>query len=339
MECGIHVPSSCGWDHALTAAKLSREGLMAIIADMYSMSKLAALTALVWATPPRYWHQLAHLGIGNHEDRSDPCCAIYRQALAIYDEKFLSALCAARRVSLREAKIQVLGLAGPWRQWRPPIRLFGEQHLLAALRRGKGVILWASPSTYSHLVFKIALTQAGHPITQLSRPTHGFGPSPRDIRLLNPIWMRVEERFLQERVLIEGVETKPAIRRLKARLAENGIVVITIGNEARRTVEVPFLEHRLRVATGPAFIAQSTGAALVPGFAVRGNDGTYEVTLESPLPVPPRDAGPERLVEVAAALARRIDPYARRFPEQWSGWSELIPDCPPPVFSAEEGLG
>ena len=292
---------------------------------MSSISKLAALTALVWATPPRYWRQLARLGVGNHEDRSDPYCAVYRQALAVSDEKSLSAFCAARRVSLREAKMQVLGLAGPWRQWRPPIRLFGEQHLLAALRRGKGVILWASPFTYSHLVFKMALKQAGHPITQLSRPTHGFGPSPLAIRLLNPIWMHVEERFLRERVLIDGVETEPAIKRLKSRLAENGIVVITVGNEARHTVEVPFLKHRLRIATGPAFIAQSSGATLVPAFAVRGTDGTYEVTLESPLPVPPRDAGPEALIEVAAALARRIEPHAQRFPEQWSGWNELIP--------------
>ena len=214
--------------------------------------------------------------------------------------------------------------------------LFGEQHLLAALRRGKGVILWASPFTYSHLVFKMALKQAGHPITQLSRPTHGFGPSPLAIRLLNPIWMHVEERFLRERVLIDGVETEPAIKRLKSRLAENGIVVITVGNEARHTVEVPFLKHRLRVATGPAFIAQSSGATLVPAFAVRGTDGTYEVTLESPLPVPPRDAGPERLIEVAAALARRIEPHARRFPEQWSGWNELIPVR---TSSTEEALG
>ena len=298
---------------------------MALIEDV-SLTKLVCLTALVWATPPRYWRQLAQLGVGHHEDHSDPDCDVYRKALAISDEKSLAALCAARRISLRESKIQILGLAGPWRQWRPPIRLFGEEHLVAALRRGKGVILWATPFWYSHLVFKMALRQAGHPITQLSRPTHGFSAAPLAVRLLNPIWMHVEGRFLRERVLIEGGETEPAIKRLKSRLAENGIVIITVGNEARHTVAVSFLEHyRLRVATGPAFIAQSTGATLVPGFAVRGSDGTYEVTLESPLPVPPREAGPERLVEVAAALARRIEPHAQRFPEQWSGWNELIP--------------
>lgn len=97
-----------------------------------------------------------------------------------------------------------------------------------------------------------------------------------------------------------------------------------------------FLKHRLRIATGPAFIAQSSGATLIPGFAVRLADGTYEVTLELPLPVPPRDADPPALIEVAAALARCIEAHARRFPEQWSGWNELLPANYHSVSSKEE---
>ena len=171
----------------------------------------------------------------------------------------------------------------------------------------------------------MALQKAGYRATQLSRPTHGFGRSGAAVRLLNPIWMRVEERFLKERVLIPGIETEPAIKTLRSRIAANGIVVITVGSEARHTVEVPFLKHRLRLATGPIYIAQSSGATLLPAFAVRRTDGAFDVTIEAPLSLPPLEAGRERLTEVAEALARRIEPYAQTYPEQWGGWNELIP--------------
>jgi lauroyl/myristoyl acyltransferase len=136
--------------------------------------------------------------------------------------------------------------------------------------------------------------------------------------------MRVEERFLKERVLIPGVDTGPAIKTLRSRIAANGIVVITVGSEARHTVEVPFLKHRLRLATGPIYIAQSSGAMLLPAFAVRRADGAFDVTIEAPLSLPPLEAARERHAEVAGALARRIEPYARTYPEQWGGWNELI---------------
>jgi predicted LPLAT superfamily acyltransferase len=298
---------------------------MTFTGDASLVAKLAALTGLVWATPPRYWRHLAGFGVAPDVRRLDPCAAIYRRALEIEDVGWLSALCAARRISHREAKIQVLGLAGPWRGWRPAICLTGEEHLVASLRRGKGVILWVSSFVYSHLVFKMALQKAGYRATQLSRPAHGFGGSGTAVRILNPIWMRVEERFLKERVLIPGVETGPAIKTLRSRIAANGIVAITVGNEGRHTVEVAFLKHRLRLATGPIYIAQSTGAMLLPAFAVRRADGTFDVIIEAPLSLPPLEAGRERLAEVAGALARRIEPYARRYPEQWGGWNELIP--------------
>jgi lauroyl/myristoyl acyltransferase len=287
--------------------------------------KLIALTAVVWATPPSCWRRLAALGISRDDISTDSCRPIYRRALGV-DEESLAALLAARRICLREAKIQVMGLAGPWRGWRPPIRFIGEEHLAAALARRKGVILWASPFTYSHLVFKMALHLAGYRVTQLSRPAHGFGGSPVAIRLLNPVWMRVEERFLRERVMIRGADTAAAVKRVHERLAENGIVVITVGNEARRTTEVPFLRHRLRLAAGPASIARTSGATLLPAFAVRDADGSFEVTLESPLPLPPAGASREQFDETVMALGRRIETYARHCPEQWGGWNELVPE-------------
>ena len=292
--------------------------------DAARVAKLAALTASVWATPPRYWRYLAEFGVSSDSLRLDPNTSIYRRALAIEDIALLSALAASRRISLREAKAQVIGLAGPWRGWRPTTRFIGENHLIASLKRGKGVILWVSPFVYSHLMFKMSLREAGYSASQLSRPTHGFGKWGVAVRLLNPIWMRVEERFLKERILIRSFDTAPAIKTLRSRLAANGIVAITVGSDARRTINVPLLNHWMRLATGPIYIAQSSGAMLLPAFAVRTADGTFDVTIEAPLSLPPLESSPGGIAEVGNALAQRIEYYARRYPEQWEGWNELI---------------
>jgi lauroyl/myristoyl acyltransferase len=144
------------------------------------------------------------------------------------------------------------------------------------------------------------------------------------MRWLNPLWMAVEERFLQERVMVDGSETAAAMSVLRSRLAENGIVAIFFGNEGRRTTEAPFLNHRIRVATGPVAMACSTRAALMPLFALRSPDETFDVILEEPLEVPSAGDDGGAFDKVAAAMVRRLEPYARRYPEQWRGWNELL---------------
>jgi lauroyl/myristoyl acyltransferase len=262
--------------------------------------------------------------VGGRDRNHADYCRAYRHALGILDNEVLDALGRARRISQREAKVLILGLAGPWRGWRPTIRLKGEAHLRAALRQGKGVILWESAFEYGHLMLKMALSGAGYRATQLSRPAHGFGRARIELQLLNRIWTGVEDRFLARRVVIRGNETGPALEALRACLAANGIVLIMVGNEARRTTEVPLLGRWFRLAAGPIRLAQSTGAQLLPAFAVRNADGVFEATIEQPLSVPPESAGRESYPSILAALARRIEPYVARYPEQWMGWRELI---------------
>lgn len=292
--------------------------------DMLQAGKLTALAALACATPPPYWRLIAAAGVPRHPGKRDPCRPLYRRALGMDDDRALDALCARRWICRNEAKMQVLGLAGPWRGWRPRIRREGEEHLRAALAAGHGAILWPSAFVYNHLVFKIALHQAGYRATQLSRPSHGFARSPIAVRFFNPVWMRVENRFLRERILIRDDRTGPAMRTLRTRLADNGVVVITVSNEAVRTVAVPLLGHWICLPTGPVNLAQSSGAPLLPAFVVRNAEGVYEVTIEAALPVPPPGAERDDFSGVVAALARRIEHYVRLYPEQWGGWSGFL---------------
>jgi lauroyl/myristoyl acyltransferase len=217
-------------------------------------------------------------------------------------------------------KLQILGLNRPWRSWRPDIRLNGEAHLQKALESGHGTILWVLETAFSTLIVKMALHNLGYQACQLSRPGHGFSTSSFGIRFLNPIWTRVENRFIAERILIVGENAAEALTALRARLAENRIVIITVAPLAYKFAEVPFFHAQLQLPAGPVRLALTTGAALLPVFAFTTDNGGFEVSIEEPLYPGDRTASVEN---IAAAFAKRLEPFILEHPDQWTGWDWL----------------
>jgi len=139
------------------------------------------------------------------------------------------------------------------------------------------------------------------------------------VRRLNPAWNRIEGRFVRERIVLEPGSETGALRALRRRLAENGVISITVGDEAARTVDVPVLGVPLRLATGPMHLASTSRAALIPVFTVRNDAGAFVVTLDAPLPLEARADRDAREHDAAAQYARRLDPWVRRYPGQWLG--------------------
>jgi len=221
-----------------------------------------------------------------------------------------------------EMTLQILALQRPGRFWQPGIEVSGVTNLAAALRRGSGAILWISDFVYRPLVVPLAVRQAGFrsPV-HLSRPEHGFSVTPFGIRFLNPRWVAVENRFLGERVVIEQNDASAALKTLRERLAANQIVSITVAETGRRTLDTKFLHGTLRVATGPLHLARSTGAPLLPIFAVRNEAGAYKVSIGPALPVDDRVDPPYSTA--IRAYAAQLEPLVRKYPDQWNGWIAL----------------
>src|SRR3989304_494056 len=166
------------------------------------------------------------------------------------------ALRVFRAGHLRES-VQVLRSYLPG-GWRPHLRVNGREHIDAGLARGHGVILWVGLFVSSNIVTKMALADAGY------RGTH-FSGSRFGVRLLNPVQRRVEDRYLEERLLFTGRTGVGALRSLHERLRENRVVSITVGDIAQNVVELPILGGRVSLAVGPLQLASTTGAALRPG--------------------------------------------------------------------------
>jgi lauroyl/myristoyl acyltransferase len=225
------------------------------------------------------------------------------------------------RSRMLEGQLQILALHRPGRRWHPAIRLHGLANLEAALARRSGAILWVSDFIYGTLVTKMAFHRAGFPLIQLSRPTHGFSNTPFGMRILNPRWMKIENRFLAERLIIPGEDASAALAVLRTRLAANAVVSILVTDTARRTYDARFGGGTLRVATGPLHLSRTTGAPALPVFTLRGEDGVYDVWVGRPLDVD--DSSEPNYGAAIRDYVAGLEPHVRAHPDQWNGWVSL----------------
>ena len=227
------------------------------------------------------------------------------------------------RASRYEQRLQILREHRPDRL-RANIRLNGQENLEAALTRGSGAILWVSDFTYSGLMAKMALHKSGFAVTHLSRPNHGFSGTPFGIRFLNPLWTRVENRYLAERVVIRDNDTRTALNKLRERLNDNGIISITVTQSARKLIEVPFMTGRLPLPTGPLKLAIDTGAPLLPVFAVQDRNGAFDVCIGSPLEHRELDDVEKAFERALRTYAALLEPYVRQHPGLWRSWGTVL---------------
>jgi lauroyl/myristoyl acyltransferase len=139
------------------------------------------------------------------------------------------------------------------------------------------------------------------------------------MRVLNPIWTGVEARFLRERLQIDGTNLLATTKTVRQRLAENGLVSITVTHSGAQRIEVPVFGGSLTVASGAAHFAHSTGAALLPIFCVR-NGRRFEVRVEPPLSVPTALGRDEMLQSVAGQFGAVMERFLREYPTAWTGW-------------------
>jgi len=291
--------------------------------DFAAVVRLLLLGMVSWLVPVKWlWPISRSIGRGTALwHRSNPTAPFIGGLLAAHDVS-----CAAPDIHkryqdhMREARLVTLALNRPGRRWQPGVRWHGLDHLRLALEQGLGTILWVSEFAHSQIITLMALHQAGFAVHKLSRPEHGFSTSPFGIRRLNPLWTRIEGRFIAERVVILNHDAGPALQLLRERLGANGIVWITVGPEARRTLQVPFLRGTIRLPTGPLHLARTSRAVLLPVFTVRASDGPYDVTIERRLDVD----SDVTYAGAARSYAAMLEPYVTAHPEQWDGWETMI---------------
>lgn len=284
------------------------------------------LAGIAATTPERQWPRIGRaigplvrrLGISGFAQRRLRIAAIAGDRLAEDADAILSALHASHV----ERNLQVIRCHLPG-GWRPRIRLEGAEHIDAALAAGNGAVLWDSHFAFSSLVTKMALWQAGHAVSHLSHPRHGFSRTRFGMRWLNWVRTSIEERYLRERVVMGLDSPKAALQLLDARLAENKLVSVTARAESRRPTAVPFLAERMYLAPGAPELAYARRAALMPVFTVREADGAFHVLVDQGLRPRDGESRADFLDRAFHGYAQRLESHVMRAPGQWLGWFDV----------------
>jgi len=190
------------------------------------------------------------------------------------------------------------------------IELRGIHHLALALDRGKGVIL-CSGHVRGHYTFFAALGLLGYKPNVIGHPPV-YGPSPIER------WFYQRRDTLMQRklgcrfLLIEPDNFGVAVQAANA-LKRNEVVTIEIDKtSSRRTVEVRFLDGRVPFPSGPALLAQVTGAPLLNFFVYRPDQWTPQIAeIGPPLYVA------DDLVSSIQRCARFLEERILQHPAEW----------------------
>lgn len=300
--------------------------------DLITVARLSVLALIAWTVPEQSWGPITRsiktLGFRRHayhERQEQERVENIRRVIG--DTKGLTAATEVQYqldFSDYQTSMQVLRDYRPG-GWQPILRLRGTEHIEAALNKGRGVILWVSEFASSSLVTKMALHHAGFRVSHLSRPSHGFGGGDTrfGMRFLNSIWTRIEEKYLKERVVIDPSGTLGAMKKLRERLHENGIVSITVGVKGRRTVKLTFFRGCLCLATGPLNLALTTKAPLLPVFTIRRTYREFDVTIGPPLDMGVKVEKQESIAAAAQQYTAILESYVREYPGLWLGWGQV----------------
>lgn len=183
--------------------------------------------------------------------------------------------------------------------------IIGEEHLTAAVARGKGVVFVASHlGSWEYIGFPGYLKQY-----------------PRAVLVKH-----VKNPYLNTTIdaLRRAIETLPipkganALRHTLAVLRQNHGVAIVIDQWAgREGLWVEFFGRATSTTSLPARLAKKTGCALIPIYCVRKTIGHYEVHL---LPAVPLPDDPAWDLHTTKRLNDILEAQIRTYPEQWS-WS------------------
>jgi lauroyl/myristoyl acyltransferase len=246
------------------------------------------------------------------------------RALAHHDGAMIAGLAADLRGARYEVAFQCLRGYRPG-GWHPKITVQGRDHLEDALRIGKGCVLWVAHFVFAPNVVKVGLHELGYRVSHLSRPDHGFSSTQFGIRYLNPVRTAFEDSYLAERIVFDRAHPAAALMRARKTVARNGIVSFTAGAwEGSSVVEAGFLGNRITLAMGPVWLARTSGAVLLPVFAMRTTaPDEFAVEIDGPIDVCAASSEAECLVEAAKSFLLRHEPRLMKYPGQWRGWSSL----------------
>jgi KDO2-lipid IV(A) lauroyltransferase len=196
-------------------------------------------------------------------------------------------------------------------RWRLVEREVGEEHLVRALERGKGVIC-ITPHLGNWELGGYVLASKGYPVTILTLREGS--------RFLHRYEERVRRRFHIHTIYIDPSQgPNLAILEIARTLRNNQIVALiadrTVGD---RWIEVEFFGRPTKFPVGPALLARETGAPVIPVYVILEKGMKYWGILEKPIHFgDSRHGERESLRNGMRKIVRSFETMISRYPDQW----------------------
>ena len=180
----------------------------------------------------------------------------------------------------------------------------GENHVTAAMARGRGVLFCSGHFGYWELQI-MAHAIWFEPLVVVARP------------LDNPFLDRLIGQ-IRTRLGTHAIPRQGAVRGLLTSLRENHSTAIMIDQHmhGRRAVVVDFFGRPAATTSAAAALALKTGAALIPVFALPIPGGRYRMIYDAPI-APPAEDDPDAVLTYTQRSTDALENYVRRYPELW----------------------
>jgi KDO2-lipid IV(A) lauroyltransferase len=188
------------------------------------------------------------------------------------------------------------------------ISVQGLDHLEDALDKGKGVFA-VSAHLGSFPLIGAKMAAMGYPCWMLYKDLENIY-----LKNLYKLWMH----NLGVRIIPSKPRRLSASESLKV-LRNNGIVLLFIDQNPRRKygVYVQFFGHDVPTYSGPVVMALKTGAALVPMYIHRNEDGKETITIQPEIPLKKSGDSSQDIVQNLRAIQVVYEGWIKEYPEEW----------------------
>jgi len=191
--------------------------------------------------------------------------------------------------------------------------VYGEEYIHSALAQGRGVILLSA---------HIGNWEFGSIMMRLADYSLAVVALPHNTSATNALVNKLRKDAGIK--IIELTGSPFAGIDILRHLRQNGVVAM-VGDKDFFGSGQPtrFFGQSVNFPVGPIALALQSGAALIPAFVLRGQDGRYFGLTEKAIPLQSEGRREEVIASNLAKITRVFEKYIRRYPDQWY--------CPDPI--------